>query len=135
MAEQYKVIAIPDSTRIIINAGKDDNFHYDEFVKPGKKIEVIIPVLELKDPDTGANIGTYNHIKEKLEITEVYDNFSVARKVKRETGTSFSRAIASPMLKEKEWVEYQSLNVKDEDVLGLELEEKEIKIGDLIQFV
>lgn len=135
MTEQFKVIAIPDLTRIIINAGKINNSSFEELVKPGKKIEVVVPVLELKDPDTKDNIGTYNYIKEKLEITEVYETFSIARKVKRETGTSFSRAIASPMLKEKEWIEYQTLNVKEEDVIGIEIEDEEIKVGDLVQFI
>ena len=77
MDTNYIVIAIPDRTRIIINAGKENSN-----IKVGDKIEIFSPSLEVYDPTTSAFLFDYGVEKYTLKVTNVYDNYSILRKEK-----------------------------------------------------
>lgn len=130
MVNQIKVAMIPDATRIVINCGSEDT----DSVYVGREIEVYLPGQEIIDPDSKEVIGTYDLVKDRLEITSVYATYSVARKIKEEKRSLVS-IISSPMLAEKTYVSYDSIDVDNEDNLNLKIENKTIKVGDFVKLV
>lgn len=128
MEKQIKVAMIPDETRLIINAGKD-------FFKIGDKIEVYEEGIKIEDPDEPEEIiGRYDFVKDSLVITNVYADYSVARKeIEKKHSTIFE--IASPMLQGGTYIDYESINVKDSDNLKLDQKDTTIKKGDLVKLV
>lgn len=132
MEKQIKVAMIPDNTRIIINAGYDDSNEISE----GREIEVYIPSIDIIDPDTNKKIGQYGLIKERLELTNVYETYSIARKIKEENKkTGFAYALSSPLLQEKTVYTIQELNVSKKDNLDLKNENREITVGDFVKIL
>lgn len=131
MEKQIKVAMIPDNTRIIINAGYDDSNEISE----GREIEVYVPGIDIIDPDTSEVIGQYDLTKERLELTNVYSSYSVARKIKEEKRSPLSVAIGSAMLAEKTYIKYEAIAVNEQQNRNIKLDEKIINIGDLVKFV
>ncbi|EIA19604.1 hypothetical protein [Listeria fleischmannii] len=132
--ELYKVIAVPDDTRIIINLGKENNPESD-FELLGREVEVSEKGIEIIDPDTKEVLGSYDPVKARLEITNVYDKFSVARKVIITNQSPLQQMVLSPMLKTAEKTTYESLNVNEEDISHTTLNSNIISIGDLVKLV
>lgn len=135
MTKQIKVAAIPDNTRIIINYGKNDEILGERYARIGQEIEVYIQGPNIMDPDTKEIIGSYDPIIEKLELTEIYDNFSIARKIRTKTTTPMDRMIASPMLKTSTKEYAQTISVDPEDIMSPVDNRNVIRIGDLVKFV
>lgn len=133
--KEVKVAAIPNKYTIIINYGLKDDFLSDEkHAYVSQELEVYVKGKDVYDPDTGDFLGRFDPIIEKLEITEVYDNFSVARKIKKQR-KKIAEQFASPMLMEKEEKIVQKLHVNEDDLMEpLEYKSK-ISIGDLVKFV
>lgn len=131
MPKQIKVAMIPDDTRIIINIGSEETSE----VYVGREIEVYIPGENVTDPDTNDIIGSYDLIKDQLEITNVYPTFSIARKVKEEKKSNFFSAISSPMLSEQTIITYKKINVNSEQNLNLQVENSTIQIGDYVKLI
>ncbi|MBC1419928.1 hypothetical protein [Listeria fleischmannii] len=132
--ELYKVIAIPDDTRLIINLGKENNPEPD-FDLIGREIEVSEKGVEIIDPDTKTVLGSYDPVKAQLEITNVYDKFSIARKVIITNKSPLQQMVLSPMLKTTTKTTYDSLNVSDEDITHTILKSDVIRIGDLVKLI
>ncbi|PNL90873.1 hypothetical protein [Aerococcus viridans] len=131
MENQIKVVMIPDNSRVVINYGTDN----DKDFNIGTEIVVYEPGPDIKDPDTNNVIDQYAIVKEKLTITEVYENYAVARNEKIMAMPSLATAIASPMLKNRQQKKYETINVNEEENLHLNLENPIISIGDLIRIV
>lgn len=133
--KEVKVAAIPNQYTVIINYGlKDDQSSDEKHAYVSQELEVYVKGEDVYDPDTGDFLGRFDPIIEKLEITEVYDNFSVARKIKKRR-KNLAEQFASPMLMEKEEKIVQKLHVNEDDLMGpLEYKSK-ISIGDLVKFV
>ena len=133
--KEVKVAAIPNQYTVIINYGlKDDQSSDEKHAYVSQELEVYVKGEDVYDPDTGDFLGRFDPIIEKLEITEVYDNFSVARKIKKQR-KNLAEQFASPMLMEKEEKIVQKLHVNEDDLMGpLEYKSK-ISIGDLVKFV
>lgn len=133
--KEIKVAAIPNQYTVIINYGlKDDQSSDEKHAYVSQELEVYVKGEDVYDPDTGDFLGRFDPIIEKLEITEVYDNFSVARKIKKRR-KNLAEQFASPMLMEKEEKIVQKLHVNEDDLMGpLEYKSK-ISIGDLVKFV
>ncbi|MFN0602666.1 hypothetical protein [Facklamia hominis] len=128
MPKQMKVAMIPDKTRIIINAGKDQ-------LKKGDHVEIFSKSIDILDPDhTDKILGQYIVVKDTLTITKVYENYSIARKQIEKKTTSLLD-IASPMAKGTSYYDYEKINVNPDQNLNINLEDKEIKIGDLVNLI
>lgn len=77
MAYQTHVAKILSERALVLAAG------WSNGVDKGDEFNIVTLGKEIKDDHTGKSLGTYDRIKEKVEITEVYENFSVAKKLRR----------------------------------------------------
>lgn len=131
LLKSMKVAAIPDKTRIISNVGKKT---FPQ-LKIGTKIEVYQEIGEILDPKNGKLIDTYGETKEKLIITNLYDNYFIARKVRRKQAQpSFDFGEITPLLLGKTSISFSELNVNLDEVWQNKSEiEPTIQIGDSIR--
>lgn len=129
-----KVVAIPDKTRIIINYGyEDDKRNATLYAKEGQKIAVVSQGVTITDPDSNSKLGEYTPIKKKLEITDVFKRFSVARSVTSSKENTLSLAI-SPMLKNFNTKTFDYLPVNEEQILDIPENNGIISVGDMVVF-
>lgn len=138
MSKEIKVIAIPDDTRIIINYGYEDDpenpsvFSGEkQYAKIGQQIVVESKGMDLKDPDTGEIIGSYNPPIDYLEITDVRPKYSIARKKEKK---DINSASIPPLIKEASKTKFENLNVKTSDVKNIK-PSTSISVGDIVEFV
>lgn len=136
---KLKVVAIPDTTRIIINIGVEDiEASYGHNPEPlfsiGDEIIVYEEGPKIIDPDTSEDLGSYDFVKATMEITEIHPRFSVARHIVRKEIKSITTMI-SPMLGGYEELSYKELEVDPSDLLKQQDYKKTIKIGDLVRFI
>lgn len=130
-----KVVAIPDKTRIIINYGyEDDKRNATLYAKEGQKIAVVSQGVTITDPDSNSKLGKYTPIKKKLEITDVFKRFSVARSVTSSKENTLSLAI-SPMLKNFNTKTFDYLPVNEEQILDIPENNGIISVGDMVVFL
>ena len=73
--KEYKVINIINKFNIIINYGSNDGAY------EGQEVRISTTGDEILDLD-GKSLGNIEIIKEELEITKIYDNFSICKKIK-----------------------------------------------------
>lgn len=123
----FKVVMIPDNTRIIIDAGESD-------IEVDDLIEIYEQEIEIKHPDTNEIIGSYTLSKAKLTITDVYENFSIARDEEEKGARNALSVIASPMNTNTYYV-YNKLLVNEQDNMNLNTIDKTIKIGDFARII
>ncbi len=120
-----KVAAFPDETKVISNVGK----RKIPDLKVGDKVEVYEPQIKIKDPDTDETIDCYGSTKEKLVITNLYDNYFVARKKKVTTDSPFNFNAITPLLGTVT-TSYEPIKIDQTDTLVPSPESEYIKIGD-----
>lgn len=120
-----KVIKIPDETTIIIS-------HKEQNLIVGNKIAVYDPMSKIIDPDTKEVLGTYDFIKERLEIIEIYPKYAICRKYTKPVTTM--RALA-PILEGLMVKNHEDmiLNVNPKDNESLLPRNTIINIGDPIK--
>lgn len=141
----YYVVAILDESTILINFGRDDNDEYsrmslDEFtVKVGDTVEIISPGPEIIDPLTQKSLGYYDHVKEKLEIVEMQENFSKCQKIETITTSTpnifdLTKSLQGNVKTEKY---AKSININKEQITKLEVNDSSniINIGDPIKIL
>lgn len=122
-----KVAAIPDNTSIIINKGKMDCPE----LKKGDRVEIFEEEFDITDPTSGDYIDAYGKTKATLTLTNIYANYSVARKV-----TLSNLGIITPLLSNKDIQSYQRLNVNPEDIPNTTQENCDtIHIGDSVRLI
>lgn len=78
-----KVIRILDKYSILINYGKSKG------AKIGENVQILEIGPEIVDPDSGESLGTLDHIKNILQIQEVFDEFSICGKKSEVNFTAF----------------------------------------------
>lgn len=72
----FKVIKIIDEYSLVINSGLRDG------ISIGDSIEIFLEGDEIVDPfNEGKVLGTLDFIKDTLEVTEVYSEFAVCKKI------------------------------------------------------
>lgn len=119
MAYKTHVAKILNEKSIVLAGGWTDGIDTgDEFniVKIGKQV---------KDDYTGELLGTYDRIKVKVEVTEVYENFSIAKKLQRisvlspliTTGALGSRTVSEELPIRHEDIDPVILNEFEKNVL------------------
>lgn len=125
-----QVAMIPDDTTIIINCGYDDMP-----IKPGKLICIYQPGPDIIDPTTKKKLGKYEYLKEQLEITEVHQFYSIARKTPLSSlRKNSSKARVSPMIPDNSRYPYAQINVNPGDNLQFQFKNDGITVGDLVKF-
>lgn len=107
----YKVISIPDATRVLINAGKKNS---DISVKD--KVEIFSPSTTIIDPNTNEELMPYGISKATLTVTKVYSDFSELRNVKELiVGIPDFNKLLSPLISHVE-IEYKEIESEHENV-------------------
>ena len=122
--KEYKVINIINKFNIIINYGSNDGAY------EGQEVRISTTGDEILDLD-GKSLGNIEIIKEELEITRVYDNFSICKKIRINEINPFQPI--SLVKKERRAVE---LNVKEEDFSNIKYQDTTpIKKGDNVKIL
>jgi len=81
-----RVIRIFDDENLVVNLGASDG------VTKGATLSIFAPPVEIKDPETDEDLGTYHHPKSNVRVERVSEKFCVAgpfpvrRQVKKPTG-------------------------------------------------
>ncbi|WP_066300235.1 hypothetical protein [Bacillus sp. FJAT-29937] len=130
----FKVIKIIDEYSLVINGGINDD------ISLGDNIEIFLEGDEIIDPfNEDEKLGTLDFIKEKLEVTEIYSNFAVCKKIITEKifhPSAMQRAFSSIATNglggttETRTI-VEKINVDKSEITGRKTGEKVIKIGDL----
>lgn len=122
--EDYKVIDIINKFNIIINYGSNDGAF------EGQEIRISTVGDEIFDLD-GKSLGNIEIIKDELEITKVYDNFYICKKMIVNEINPFQPITL--IRKEKKAVE---LNVEEKDFSNIKyLDKSPIKKGDCVKIL
>ena len=122
--KEYKVINIINKFNIIINYGSNDGAY------EGQEVRISTTGDEILDLD-GKSLGNIEIIKEELEITRVYDNFSICKKIRINEVNPFQPI--SLVKKEKRAVE---LNVREEDFSNIKYQDMTpIQKGDNVKIL
>ncbi|MBU8572713.1 hypothetical protein KM900_19710 [Bacillus subtilis] len=135
---EFRVIKIIDEYSLVINGGLNKD------VSLGDKIEIYLQGEEIIDPfDGDKKLGTLDFIKDKLEVVELYSNFSVCKKLvktKVYQPSALQKAFASSNIAStlqtalggyaRTEIKSEKINVGEEDISGRVTGEKTIKIGD-----
>ena len=86
MIKTGRVIRIFDDENLVVNLGASDG------VTKGATLSIFAPPVEIKDPETDENLGTYHHPKANVRAERVSEKFCVAgpfpisRQVKKAAG-------------------------------------------------
>lgn len=81
--KDYIVVEVVNESEIIINYGLEDGAVVGQSVR----IYEVGPII--KHPETGEELGTYDHIKGQLEVTTPFDKFSICKRIIRKDKNSF----------------------------------------------
>lgn len=117
------IIEIPNITSVVINLGFSDGYDI------GDGFAIYEPGPMIIDPSTSAVLGRYDHIKENVKITEVYENFSICKKQITVRRASSMTAL----LEGRSETTFKELNVSNSENKDWKIEHPEIKIGDPIK--
>ena len=122
--KEYKVINIINKFNIIINYGSNDGAY------EGQEVRISTTGDEILDLD-GKSLGNIEIIKEELEITKIYDNFSICKKIKINEVNPFQ-----PISLVKKEIRAVELNVKEEDFSNITYQDiTPIKKGDNVKIL
>lgn len=124
-----EVIKILNQFAILIDYGSKDG------AVKGDKVRIFVKGKEVYN-NKNEFLGTLDIIKDELEITTVYDHFSICEKIKRTSKITQRNPFEIPTFikkTEKTTVEKLPLNVKKEDYTNDIFQTNEpIKKGDLV---
>lgn len=130
MAYTSKVIQIISQYKLIIKGG------WNHGINLGDEFNVVIKGTDVKDPETGKFLGTYDLIKSKLEVTEVFEQYSVLSKLTRKVVPSaFSTMMNMGLEKERTVTNKEKLPVSENEISPIELPagDENIHVGDLVE--
>lgn len=127
--KEFKIAKIVNDFTFFINAGEKDG------IEPGDEFEILQSrKTEIKDPDTGEVLGSYNAEKGHIFAKQVFDKYSVC---KTKTYTDDSRKPIMPAFeflaeRSKPVVRYEKLEVDMDEITG-GTEAEPVKVGDVIK--
>ena len=125
MAFETNIINIPDKKTLLIKGGVDQGINI------GDEFRIISKGKEIIDPDSHEPLGTYDRVKAKLEVTQVYEKFSELKKIERRSAPILDAT--SMMTKPRVIIEELSIDESDIDSENTSSSNYEIKIGDIAQ--
>ena len=117
MCKEFKIVKIIDDKTLVINAGYSDN------IKEGDNFEIFEQGEEIRDPDTGENLGSLDLIKETVKAVNVFKKICIC---KHYIVTSYFSSITTSFLQS----DYNTLNVDSTQISGGLHNDKIIRIGD-----
>lgn len=112
MSTEIHVSKILSSTSLVISSGTNDG------VDLGDEFNIIQSGIEIIDDFTQKKLGTYDRIKAKVEVTEVFKDFSIAKKLSRKS--AMAPILGSSLLGTTTTVE--KLPVLETEISNLEIE-------------
>lgn len=129
--DNIRVVAIPDSFTIIVNAGTKIG------IAVGDKVEITAKGVEIEDPKTGEILGTYGGAKERLDVEQATDKMSVCGKSHGNSVlTNQYVALATVMQSAMFGTSRTALNVNENEVgLPDEPEDVTISIGNKVKWL
>ncbi len=123
-----KIVAIPNTKTVLVT--------FDPFLNIGDKLEIYATGPKIIDPETKDILGTYDIIKDLIEVTAKYDRFYECQKIKM-IDSGFMPISPLHELTQKKISAEMNLDHKDIDK---ELDNKRerllkepIKVGDLVR--
>lgn len=123
----FKVLTIVSEKSILVNYGKEDG------AKVGDGLRIVSVGEMIIDPDTKEELGTFDYIKEELEVVFVYPKFSMCSKIAHAKKTN---ALATLMSKEVSYTaasQIQSLKIDKSECLNIEWQrDPVIHVGDTV---
>lgn len=112
MSTEIHVSKILSPTSLVISSGTNDG------VDLGDEFNIIQSGIEIIDDFTQKKLGTYDRIKAKVEVTEVFKDFSIAKKLSRKS--AMAPILGSSLLGTTTTVE--KLPVLETEISNLEIE-------------
>ena len=85
---QGKVATIIDRYTVVLNVGAKKG------VVLGRRFKIVSSAIQVTDPNTKSNLGSFQMTKAVVKVSAVYDNFSVA-KTEEEQQTVFTSGMPS----------------------------------------
>ncbi len=121
MNKDYRVIKIIDDTSLIVNAGTNDGVEKGDYMQISGKGSIIV------DPETNEELGRLDVIKDKLNVTKVYEKMCICET--SYTSTYFSAILSNPLFTSTQ----KKLDVEPTDISGEG--DKTIRIGDIARVI
>jgi hypothetical protein len=129
----YKVIKVIDEYSLVINGGLNDDISLED------SIEIYLQGDEVVDPfKENKVLGTLDFIKDTLEVTEVYSDFAVCKKIVKEKvyrSSAFQKAFSSAggVLggTTETTTRVEKINVAKSEITGRKTGDNVIRIGDV----
>ena len=123
-----KVAKIIDVYTVVINRGSEHGVEED------MRFVIYEPGDEIKDPDTDKSLGKFEHVKAKVEVTNVSEKFSTAKTY--ETHTMTMPALQEAIVRVTGQTMRNELPLDEEMRAGLPKRQRTlVKIGDLVRQV
>ena len=123
-----KVAKIMDEYTVVINRGSEHGVEED------MRFVIYEPGDEIKDPDTDKSLGKFEHVKAKVEVTNVSEKFSTAKTY--ETHTMTMPALQEAIVRVTGQTMRNELPLDEETRAGLPERKKTlVKIRDLVRQV
>lgn len=121
-----KVIKILDNYSILINYGRTKG------ATVGENVQIVEIGPEIIDPDSGESLGTLDHIKDVLQIQEVFDEFSICNKRIQINFTAF----VDPFKQTEKIYSEQELLVNKEQITKIQRPQSNtINLGDIAKII
>lgn len=122
----YNVIRILDSYSVLINYGRNDG------AKVGQNVQIIEVGPTVKDTNSGLDLGSFDYVKAELQITEVFDRFSLCKKQEEVVIPTF----VNPLAPNTKIMTEKKLNVNEEQIQALERPvNNTINLGDSVKIL
>lgn len=121
-----KVIQIIDKYTLIIDRGSKHH------ITNGQRIKVIERGPEIKDLN-GEVLGIYDFVKAELTITEVYENYSIAKNLHEVESYLLSRSASKIFGQENQKVETE-MPINESQVTPMAPVNPNISLGDAVKF-
>ena len=93
MSFETTIISIPNKKTVLIKGGVDQG------INVGDEFRIISKGKEVIDPNSHESLGTYDLVKAKLEVTQVYELFSELKKVERISSPLFQATLSMTQTK------------------------------------
>ncbi len=123
-----KVAKIMDEYTVVINRGSEHGVEED------MRFVIYEPGDEIKDPDTDKSLGKFEHVKAKVEVTNVSEKFSTAKTY--ETHTMTMPALQEAIVRVTGQTMRNELPLDEKTRAGLPERKKTlVKIRDLVRQV
>lgn len=117
-----KVTGIIDSKTLLINKG-----FLNSELKKGETLKIFEPGPEITDVETNEVLGRYDFVKDRVEIVEMFEKYSICKKKVKES-SGISNAL-TPLLMSSTYY-YGEMDIDSDDSRMGEVTNPKITVGD-----